>query len=365
MGLISKEVEVGLTRNIKYYENLGYIIPREKDQWGRLRVPKTAKIKVSVKDLTESSNVFVNVRCDGCNKLLNPIKWQIYKKHVHDDNKYYCNKCSSNLFGTEKAKKTKLENSESFEHWCMKNNREDLLNRWDYKLNNCSPNEISYSSHEEYYFKCPRGIHESELKIIKRLTQGISVKCNYCNSLAQWFIDNLGEDAINNYWSERNNISPYNISKGQGKTKFYFICQENTKHKNYLCTPKNFVNGSRCPRCNESKGEKQLDLILSKYNIYHSSQYTFDDLRGIGGGLLRFDAPVFWDADKTKLRMLIEYDGIFHYEKQYDNDRFETLLIHDELKNQYCNNNNIKLLRIPYWEFSNIEEILIREIGYF
>jgi len=123
-----------------------------------------------------------------------------------------------------------------------------------------------------------------------------------------------------------------------------------------------FQQGQRCSVCNESKGEKQLDIIFCKYNVPHDKQCTFDDLRGVGGGLLRFDSSVFWNEEKTDLRMLIEYDGIFHYEKQYDDDGFETLQIHDNLKNEYCQNNNIKLLRIPYWDFDNIEQILKNEL---
>jgi len=30
----------------------------------------------------------------------------------------------------------------------------------------------------------------------------------------------------------------------------------------------------------------------------------------------------------------------------------------DKKKNEYCKNNNIRLLRIPYYEFKNIENIL-------
>jgi len=123
------------------------------------------------------------------------------------------------------------------------------------------------------------------------------------------------------------------------------------------------LSGRGCPECNKSKGEKKIDEILTKNNIPHDSEYTFEDLVGVGGGLLRFDIPVFWDKEKTKLRMLIEFDGIFHYEKQYDEDGFETLKIHDKLKNEYCKKNNIKLLRIPYWDFDNIEQILEKELN--
>ena len=31
------------------------------------------------------------------------------------------------------------KNKKSFYDWCVENNREDILDRWDYELNDCSP----------------------------------------------------------------------------------------------------------------------------------------------------------------------------------------------------------------------------------
>jgi len=39
-------------------------------------------------------------------------------------------------------------------------------------------------------------------------------------------------------------------------------------------------------------------------------------------------------------------------------DRYKKQCIHDILKNKYAMDNNINILRIPYWEYNNIEEIL-------
>jgi len=125
----------------------------------------------------------------------------------------------------------------------------------------------------------------------------------------------------------------------------------------------NFITGTKqCPECIISKGEKIIKEILIKYNLPYDLQYTFDNLRGLGGGLLKFDASVFCDREMTQLRMLIEYDGIFHYIKQYKDDGFEKLQIHDKIKNEYCKKYNIKLIRIPYWDFDNIESILSKEL---
>ena len=62
MGLITKEVEVCVCSNKqKYYESLGYNIPREKNNNGRMRVPRGSKIKVKVEHLSEKSGIRVNV----------------------------------------------------------------------------------------------------------------------------------------------------------------------------------------------------------------------------------------------------------------------------------------------------------------
>lgn len=35
---------------------------------------------------------------------------------------------------------------------------------------------------------------------------------------------------------------------------------------------------------------------------------------------------------------------------------------HDGIKNKYCLDNNILLIRIPYWESDNIESFLLSEL---
>ena len=65
MGLIDEYVEVELcSGNMKYYENLGYKIPRQKNKWGRIGTPKGTKITVKVGDLPKQSNIKVKVQCD-------------------------------------------------------------------------------------------------------------------------------------------------------------------------------------------------------------------------------------------------------------------------------------------------------------
>ena len=61
----------------------------------------------------------------------------------------------------------------------------------------------------------------------------------------------------------------------------------------------------------------------------------------------------------------IEYDGEQHYKEKFsfhDKNNFYDTILHDAIKNSYCEDNKIKLIRIPYWEFKNIETILTQKI---
>ena len=61
-------------------------------------------------------------------------------------------------------------------------------------------------------------------------------------------------------------------------------------------------------------------------------------------------------------KIWIEYDGEFHYEKMYEGDYSDEIRIHDKRKDEYAKKHGWKLIRIPYWEFDNIENILEKEL---
>lgn len=118
-----------------------------------------------------------------------------------------------------------------------------------------------------------------------------------------------------------------------------------------------FQQGRRCPICNVSKGEQRIIEWLEENNIkYIYDQPYFDDLLSPLGNPLR---PDFILPD---YKIWIEYDGEFHFEKYYEEQNFEEMNINDELKNKYAKENGWKLIRIPYWDFDNIEEILNKEL---
>lgn len=122
--------------------------------------------------------------------------------------------------------------------------------------------------------------------------------------------------------------------------------------------------GKGCPNCSRYKGETFISNFLSKHNITFNVQKTFNDLIGIGGYKLRYDFYL------PKHNLLIEYQGIQH-EKPVDfigkgdkfaQDSFFYQQEHDSRKREYAKEHNIKLLEIWYWDFKNIEKILLKEL---
>lgn len=119
----------------------------------------------------------------------------------------------------------------------------------------------------------------------------------------------------------------------------------------WMVEPSSTLQGCGCPKCNESKGEKFVGQWLNSHNVQYVSQKKFDDCKD--KYLLPFDFYL------PEYNCCIEYDGIQHFESiEFFGGKksFEYILKHDKIKNEYCLNNDIRLLRIPY--FKNIEEEL-------
>ena len=92
-------------------------------------------------------------------------------------------------------------------------------------------------------------------------------------------------------------------------------------------------------------------------HIEYTSQHKFYDCRNIN--------PLPFDFYLPNYNICIEFDGKQHF---IDSDRgsmfFNTnTIINDEIKNNYCFNNNIILIRIPYTKYNNIEKILYEKMS--
>ena len=112
--------------------------------------------------------------------------------------------------------------------------------------------------------------------------------------------------------------------------------------------------------CLKSKGEQLIIQILIDLNINFITQKTFYDCLNPENTInLKFD---FYLPDYN---CCIEYDGEQHFKsiKHFGGEeKFQRQQQLDNIKNQYCKNNNIKLIRIPYTDFNKLNQQYIIDI---
>lgn len=101
---------------------------------------------------------------------------------------------------------------------------------------------------------------------------------------------------------------------------------------------------------NISKGNEKIKSILTEANIPFEIEVKYPTCKDIK------ELPFDFRVDD---RYLIEYDGIQHFQPtMFD---YEYTHNHDIIKSQWCKENHIPLIRIPYYHFDNLclEDLLL------
>ena len=135
------------------------------------------------------------------------------------------------------------------------------------------------------------------------------------------------------------------------RSELHYVCDNGHKE---VTNWANFKEGCRCPKCTSSRGEKKIISYLKNNNIefiYNTQIWEENNLR-----------PDFY---LPKYNLVIEYDGKQHFEPVPHfggKESYNLTKERDKQKEIYCKENNISLLRLPYWEYDNIENLINQEI---
>ena len=115
--------------------------------------------------------------------------------------------------------------------------------------------------------------------------------------------------------------------------------------------------GIGCPKCKESKGEKKIHDFLETLNINFERQKKYEGCKH--RRKLPFDFYLY------DFSLLIEFDGEGHFgpmrfskDKNINYKKYLDVIARDKIKNDWAKANNIPLLRIPYWDYDRIEELI-------
>lgn len=119
-------------------------------------------------------------------------------------------------------------------------------------------------------------------------------------------------------------------------------------------------NYCKHPLLSKSQLEIQCQFILDKYHINYETQKTFEGC--VGKYKLRYDFYIKFNGKEY----CIEVDGLQHdmpIEKFGGIKEFEKRQKYDKIKNDYCEEHNIELIRIKQKEYKNMENILVERLN--
>lgn len=328
--------------------------PNNKEHYTSLGYKYTGNGKefmVKIKDLSKGSSCKIPVVCDLCGNTF----YKIYRTYttMSNHNIDACNDCK-----TIKSHMTQIDN-----------NQENIINKMKrasdlkgYKL--ILDKDKQYTMDSNVKYEC--GKHGIQTSLVGNYINGHG--CYYCaRELVGKKTKHSTEKLIEVINSHNDNVllnpedykdahtKNLNILCGLCKEHIFTTCYDNYIRSTYRC--------EYC--CNKmSNGEFTIRKILDAHNIEYDTEKTFSDCRD--------KQTLPFDFYLSKYNLCIEFDGEQHFNSHYyetmfkDKDKaietFKKEQEHDKIKNDYCRDNQINLLRIPYWEEKYLEEIILNEI---
>ena len=309
-------------------------------------------------DKFEGNKSKLKVTCCCCKEEVIEIQ---YNNIINHQNIPLCKDCR-NILNTHRSLGRKMKSKK------MANVRDDLKEKYIEGLNeNIKWEDISSGSSKKIKLQCEvcQNIDEFITKHLcitdKKGSFYSSGKCSRCNSLGMWNNGSLLKE-----WSNNNKEDPFTISYGSEKA-YLWICEE---HGEYEQSVKNkTVIGVGCPSCRSFKMEKIGREILLQMGINFSEQQKFSEL--IDNGYLRFDFTIFRNMEfaaklvlnnTNEILCFIEVDGEFHFQEIMNHD-LEGQQRRDRIKDEFCIDKNIPLLRIHYRDIEKIPKLISTFVG--
>lgn len=384
----------------KWYESKGYTFTKINDTF-----------TVNLEDLHPGSIIKICVICDYCGSQ-KEISYRDYNKQIENEKKYACKNCSGKKnieYNHDKKRYFQLFLEKCDYYNCVPVSKiEDYKNSYT-KLKFICPDhglqQITRASIVSGCWCVKCGKRHAAEKMKKSFTEVkdivesknnnvllnpenyINVNTNnlqvICGSCGETFTTSLSS-IMNSDGACRN----CGIKKSSGLNKL--TPQEvenriNSVNNNVLLNPEEYIDNStlnlnikcgdcgrtyvtslsnyeynqkiRCDCCSQriSVPERKVMSLLDLYKIDYEYNFKFDDCRRI--------RPLPFDFYLPQNNLIIETDGEHHFRPIWGENHFIQTKQNDFTKNEYCKLHKIDILRIPYWDFDNIDEILIEKLN--
>lgn len=314
------------TKNPYFYDNMLLYIKKNDDFGTELLTEKN--------DILEVKTTILKFRCGVCGREFSQ-KWHDFVKKK--------DKCCNVCFNQRRSKgetNTKHIDTNKFHETTQKNGL-ILLDGPDIRYKK----KVVVQDKEGY-----KGVMEP-LSILR------GSKFERFGKMNPFTLDNMRVFAFNHGWD----CVIYNQEYKSDKHPLKLMC---SCGNDFLVDMNHFVAGKY--KCNECRVKQSaiaaaVELWLNQNNVLYEKEKVFKDC--IYKKVLPFDFYL------SNYNACIEVDGIGHYRPvnfMKDNalaqENYETRIITDKIKNDYCVNHNIPLLRLPFWEIENgqYQEMLTR-----
>jgi len=227
----------------------------------------------------------------------------------------------------------------------------ELALEWDFiKNKDLDINNIKYGSDEKAWWICSKCGYNYRSNISSRTING-----NGCSSCSGKVVTDknrlslLYEDIVLEWDYVKNKKLPSEYACFSNK-KVFWICSFGHE---WITSISNRTNlGEGCPTCNNSKGEEKIRRYLENNKMHFKKEMRIAECR------YKYSLPFDFGVYIENRLFLIEYQGRQHYESiSYwgGDENFNKVKIRDGIKKDFCINNNIPFIEIPYWDFDNIE----------
>jgi len=229
---------------------------------------------------------------------------------------------------------------------------------WHTTLNkNIIPRNITKHTHQKYWFKCDKCIHDICISICHVST---GKWCHYCsiptkkicrdNSCNHCFERSFASHEKAIFWNTtlNKNIVPRNICK-TSNTKYWFTC--NICNNNFNSTLSHIVCSNRwCPFCKNKTEKKLFEFLNNNYNnIRRNINYSW-----CKNPDTNYYLPFDFEVNET---IIIELDGIQHFQEvKYFRENLDTIQYRDMYKMEQAINNGkhvIRILQKDIWNDKN------------
>ena len=204
------------------------------------------------------------------------------------------------------------------------------------------------------FYSCGHEIHRMRLSHLKKRTTGL---CSSCITRNRNRVNITELSANANEFLNRYNLRPEVIIPKAGRSYVIFDCiscgKRTKRNLSYIANHHKAV----CNNCCGSAGELIIARWLDRNGFNYEREKEFEDLYG-HTKRLRYD--FFLTQNLGYREVMIEFDGIFHYDDTLKRTQNIYQDEYDALKDNYCKINNYPLLRIPYFESQKMDEYLER-----